>query len=181
MWRKQEDPKPAPSVSDVAMQPRVEPPIQAVPTMQAPVAPTREVSAPTGHITSTQIIVGEITGSQDLFIDGEVQGRIYLDEGKVTIGPNGRVTADVEASEIVVLGKVKGNLYGRERVQIGATGYTNGDLVAGRVVVEEGAEIHGRVEIARSQEQSVARVASAAAGAGGSISMMQARGSSTVA
>ena len=112
-------------------------------------AGTRVAIPPAGHLTSTLVIKGEISGRDDLFIDGEVQGKIRLDEGKLTIGPNGRVTADVEAREIVIRGKVKGNLNGRERVQISQTGCATGDVVTQRILIEDGAEMHGRVEIKR--------------------------------
>jgi cytoskeletal protein CcmA (bactofilin family) len=149
MWRKQEDPK-VNSSPEVREQPRVEHsvPVAAVPV--APPAPVRAVAVPpSSHLTSTLIIKGEITGRDDLFIDGEVQGKIRLEEGKVTIGPNGRVAADVEAQEIVIRGHVKGNLNGRERVQVSSTGCATGDIATQRILVEDGAEIHGRVEIKR--------------------------------
>jgi cytoskeletal protein CcmA (bactofilin family) len=97
------------------------------------------------------VIKGEITGRDDLFIDGEVQGKIRLEQGKVTIGPNGRVTADVEAQEIVIRGRVKGTLTGRDRVEIGKTGHATGDVITQRIFVEDGAEIHGSVEIKRAE------------------------------
>jgi cytoskeletal protein CcmA (bactofilin family) len=95
------------------------------------------------------VIKGEITGREDLFIDGEVHGKICLDEGRVTVGPNGRVTADIEAHEIVIRGRVKGNLLGTERVEIRQTGHASGDVITQRILVEDGAELHGHVEITR--------------------------------
>jgi cytoskeletal protein CcmA (bactofilin family) len=162
MWRKQEQPKQeepkavttAPEQQqreEVREQPRVAE--QAAPIAATPVAtppPVRESAIPpAGHLTSTLVIKGEISGRDDLFIDGEVQGKIRLDEGKLTVGPNGRVSADVEAKEIVIRGKVKGNLNGRERVQISQTGCATGDIVTQRILIEDGAEMHGRVEIKR--------------------------------
>jgi cytoskeletal protein CcmA (bactofilin family) len=162
MWRKQEQPKqeepkavstmPEQPLEQVREQPRVAE--QAAPVAATPVAappPVREPAIPpaAGHLTSTLVIKGEISGRDDLFIDGEVQGKIRLDEGKLTIGPNGRVSADVEAKEIVIRGKVKGNLNGRERVQISQSGCATGDIVTQRILIEDGAEMHGRVEIKR--------------------------------
>ena len=140
---------------------RVEPVVAATPIT----APGRESAAPAGHLPSSLIIKGEITGREDFFIDGEVQGTIHLDDGKVTVGPNGRITADVEAREIVVRGKVKGNLHGRDRVQIGRTGRTSGDVVTRFISIEEGAEVHGSIDVTRADEQRASRVTSINPGA----------------
>lgn len=158
MWpSKHEEAKAAVSSHEPPVPPRVEP----VPVSPAPVAaPPRENASPAGHLPSSLIIKGEITGREDFFIDGEVQGTIHLDDGKVTVGPNGRVTADVEAREIVVRGKVKGNLHGRDRVQIGRTGRTSGDVVTRFISIEEGAEVHGSIDVTRAEEQRTARVTS---------------------
>ena len=108
---------------------------------------------PAGRISRTLAIKGEITGSDDMFVDGDIQGKINIAEGRVTIGANGRVTADIVAREIVVQGNVKGNLHGRERVQIGSTGCARGNVITRRFVVEDGAEIHGHVEIGPAESQ----------------------------
>ena len=157
MWRKQDEPK-TPS-QDVKVSTPNEVAAAAPAVTPAPVvsAPTpslspRQASAPAGHLTSSLVLKGEITGREDLFIDGEVQGKIRLEDGRVTIGPNGRVIADVQAREIVVRGKVKGNLHGRDRVQVGPTGNATGDIMARLISIEEGAEVHGKVEIVRSDE-----------------------------
>jgi cytoskeletal protein CcmA (bactofilin family) len=160
MWRKQqEEPKSNANVApEVKEQPRAEQRVEQRPEQSSPaaapaqVAPpfvVREATPPAAHLTSTLVIKGEITGRDDLFIDGEVQGKIRLEQGKVTIGPNGRVSADVDAQEIVIRGQVKGNLNGRDRVEIGKTGRATGDIITQRILVEDGAEMHGRVEIKR--------------------------------
>ena len=105
-----------------------------------------------GIITSTILIKGEISGSEDLYIDGEVQGSIDLSSGRVTIGPHGKISADVDAAEIVVRGKVKGALLGRERVEIGSTGEVHGNISTPRISIGEGAQIHGKVEIDRAEK-----------------------------
>ena len=86
-----------------------------------------------------------------MFVDGVIQGKISIAEGRVTVGANGRVTADIVAREIVVQGNVKGNLHGRERVQIGSTGCARGNVITRRFVVDDGAEIHGHVEISPAE------------------------------
>ena len=155
MWRKPEDPKP---VSPVAQVPptvtRIDPPVRSVAGL------TAEVVQPSGGVvTSTLIIKGEIQGREDLYIDGEVQGTIRLSEGRVTVGPHGKISADVDAREIVVRGKVQGALRGRERVEVGRTGEIRGDIVTNRLSVEEGAQMHSKVEITLSKDLQNARPA----------------------
>jgi len=156
MWRKPEDAKPAapaaetpasasaPSSNPVAP-PRTEPVVRSVAGL------TAEVVQPSGGIiTSTLLIKGEVRGSEDLYIDGEVQGTIHLSNGRVTVGPHGKIAADVDAREIVVRGKVTGALRGRERVEIGSTGEVRGDISTQRIAIGEGAQMHSKVEITRA-------------------------------
>ena len=134
MWRKSEEPKPASPVAEV-------PPLPHVETVRSVAGLTAEVVQPSGGvITSSLLIKGEIRGREDLYIDGEVQGTIHLTDGRVTVGPHGKVSADVDAREIVVRGKVKGALRGRERVEVGRTGEVRGDIATLRIAIEEGAQ-----------------------------------------
>ena len=133
---------------------------------------TAEVVQPSGGtITSTLTIKGEIRGSDDLYIDGEVQGTIHLSNGRVTIGPHGKISADVDAREIVVRGKVTGALRGRDRVEIGSTGEVRGDIATSRIAIGEGAQMHSKVEIIR--EDSSQNNRAAAKPHGGSTAMAQ--------
>lgn len=125
---------------------------------------TAEVVQPAGGVlTSTLVIKGEIRGREDLYVDGEVQGSIYLSDGKVTVGPHGRVTADIQAREIIVRGTVRGKLLGRDRVEIGPTGDVQGDVVTRRIALEDGARIKGAVEVTRAEEARSAGAPKAAA------------------
>jgi cytoskeletal protein CcmA (bactofilin family) len=145
MWRKQEESRPSSPTSEPASPPRVEP-------ARSVAGVTAEVVQPSGGIiTSSLLIKGEVQGREDLYIDGEVQGKIQLASGRLTVGPHGRITADVDASEIVVRGKVKGTLRARERVEVGRTGELRGDIVTQRIAIEEGAQIHSKVEITRAE------------------------------
>jgi cytoskeletal protein CcmA (bactofilin family) len=103
-------------------------------------------------VTSTLVIKGEIRGRDDLYIDGEVQGSIHLDDGRVTIGPHGKISADVDAREIIIRGIVKGSLRGRDRVEVGRTGDIRGDIQTLRIAIEEGAQMHSKVEIMRADD-----------------------------
>lgn len=167
MWKKPEDSKPAGSAAEAptttpapASAPRFEPP--AVRTVAGL---TAEVVQPSGGIvTSTLLIKGDVRGSEDLYIDGEVQGTIHLSNGRVTVGPHGKISADVDAREIIVRGKVQGALRGRDRVEIGSTGEVRGDIATLRIAIGEGAQIHSKVEIARADNSQNSRGAGKAAG-----------------
>jgi len=158
MWRKPEDPKPASPASEIPSPARVEPQVRSVAGL------TAEVVQPSGGIiTSSLLIKGEIKGAEDLYIDGEVQGTIHLSDGRVTIGPHGKIAADVDAREVIVRGQVKGAVRGRERVEIGRTGEIRGDIVTVRIAIEEGARIHSKVEIARADDSRGGRSSSKSA------------------
>jgi len=92
-------------------------------------------------------IKGEITGSESLFIDGKVEGSITIPGNRVTIGRNGQVAANISAREIVVLGKVRGNLTASDRVDIRSDGSLTGDVVAARISIEDGAFFKGGIDI----------------------------------
>src|SRR5258708_29767321 len=143
MWRKPEDNKPSSPVAEVPAAPRPEP-VRSVAGL------TAEVVQPSGGVvTSSLVIKGEIPGREDLYIDGEVQGSIHLVDGRVTVGPHGKISADVDAREIAVRGIVKGSLRGRDRVEVGRTGEIPGDITPLRFAVGEAAEIHRQVESQR--------------------------------
>jgi cytoskeletal protein CcmA (bactofilin family) len=168
MWRKPEDSKPAAPAAEVpapAAAPRVEPAVRTVAGL------TAEVVQPSGGIiTSTLLIKGEVRGSDDLYIDGEVQGTIHLTNGRVTVGPHGKISADVDAREIIVRGKVMGALRGRERVEIGSTGEVRGDIATLRIAIGEGAQIHSKVEIARGDSSQNNRAPAKSSGGAAGVS-----------
>jgi cytoskeletal protein CcmA (bactofilin family) len=117
-----------------------------------PAPPLAAPAAPAGHLTISHTIRGEISGREDLYVDGEVEGKVHLEDAKIVIGPNGRLTADVEAREILVLGKVKGNLHGRDSVTIGRTGHVIGDVVTRYISVEDGAQVQGSLDVTRTED-----------------------------
>jgi cytoskeletal protein CcmA (bactofilin family) len=93
------------------------------------------------------VIKGEVTGSESLYIDGRVEGSINLPGNRVTVGRNGVVSANITAREIVILGKVRGNMAASDRFDIRNEGSLTGDIVAQRVSIEEGAFFKGSIEI----------------------------------
>jgi cytoskeletal protein CcmA (bactofilin family) len=95
-------------------------------------------------------IKGEITGTESLFIDGKVEGTIVLPGNRVTIGRNGQVASSITAREIVILGKVRGNIIATDRVDIRAEGALTGDVTASRISIEDGAFFKGGIDIKKS-------------------------------
>jgi len=119
-------------------------------------APTRTPSptAATGDqatIGKGLFIKGEINGSESLFIDGKVEGTVNLPGNRVTIGRNGQVSANITAREIVVLGKVRGNVSATDRVDIRAEGSLSGDVAAARISIEDGAFFKGGIDIRKPE------------------------------
>jgi cytoskeletal protein CcmA (bactofilin family) len=98
-------------------------------------------------IGKSLVIKGEVTGSESLYIDGRVEGSINLAGNRVTVGRNGVVNANINAREIVVLGKVRGNLAASDRVDIRTEGSLTGDVVAQRISIEDGAYFKGGIDI----------------------------------
>jgi len=97
-------------------------------------------------------IKGEISGNEDLNVDGNVEGLISLEDRKLTVGPSAKVTADVVAREVVVYGNVKGNVRARDRIEIKKDGSVVGDLTTARIMIEDGAYFKGAIEIDRGTE-----------------------------
>ncbi len=93
------------------------------------------------------VIKGEISGSESLFIDGKVEGTINLPGNRVTVGRNGQVAANITSREIVVLGKVRGNITAQDRVDIRSEGALTGDVTAARISIEDGAFFKGGIDI----------------------------------
>ena len=154
MFRKQVDAKPV-----MAPERETSPPVAP----ERPAAAATEVHGEPTHVAQSITVKGDLSGREDLYFDGTLEGRICLPDSCVVIGPNGRVQADVEASEIVVEGRVTGNLRARSRVELRRTSRVRGDLTAERIAIQDGAWYNGRVEVVRGEEARVARAASASA------------------
>jgi cytoskeletal protein CcmA (bactofilin family) len=116
--------------------------------------PVKTVSAPIEQATigRTLVIKGEVTGAESLYIDGRIEGKITLPDNRVTIGRNGTVQANISAREVVVMGKVNGNIECSDRVDIRSEGSVTGDVSTVRISVEDGAILKGGIQV-RSGEQ----------------------------
>jgi len=133
-----------------------------MPTTSAPAMSSAEPVAPRPVATTTAdqatigkslVIKGEVSGSESLYIDGRVEGSINLAGNRVTIGRNGVVAANINAREIVVLGKVRGNLTASDRVDIRSDGSLTGDVIAARISIEDGAFFKGGIDIRKGGQQ----------------------------
>jgi cytoskeletal protein CcmA (bactofilin family) len=114
----------------------------------APAASTSNASSgEQATIGKSLVIKGEVTGSESLYIDGKVEGSINLAGNRVTVGRNGQVAANISAREIVVLGKVRGNVTASDRVDIRSEGSLTGDVTAQRISIEDGAFFKGGIDI----------------------------------
>jgi cytoskeletal protein CcmA (bactofilin family) len=99
------------------------------------------------NIGQTIFIKGELTGTEDLTIEGRVEGKIELKDHNLTIGPNGKIKADVYAKNIVITGEVLGSAFASEKVEITSTGVLKGDIVAPRILIADGAQFKGSVDM----------------------------------
>ena len=146
MWKRDEAVKPA-------GQPAGTPPPSPAPTAP-PVSRADEGRSMGGremvNIGKSVVIKGELNGSEDLTIEGHVEGRIELRDHVLTIGPNGRIKAEVFAKSVIVLGEVTGNVTASEKVDIRDNGSVDGDIISPRVAIAEGAHFRGSVDMQRA-------------------------------
>jgi len=138
-----------PGSTPVSSEP-IRPAATPVPYEPAPARVSAAVPQPAGEqatIGKSLIVKGEISGAESLFVDGKVEGAINLPGNRVTVGRNGQVAASVSAREVVVLGKIKGNVQATDRVDIRAEGSLTGDVIAARISIEDGAFFKGGIDI----------------------------------
>jgi cytoskeletal protein CcmA (bactofilin family) len=99
------------------------------------------------HIGKSVVIKGELSGSEDLYVDGTVEGTIQLQGNNLVVGPNGHVHADVNAKGVIVQGKLEGNIRASDRAELRKSAVIVGDIVTQRIAIEDGAYFKGKVEI----------------------------------
>ena len=117
-----------------------------------PIDPSYSSGGASARLGASLHVKGEITGNEDLSIDGTVEGLVHLEERKLTVGASAKVTADIIAREVVVYGNVKGNLRARDRIEIKKDGSVVGDLTTARIMIEDGAYFKGSIEIDKGGE-----------------------------
>lgn len=113
--------------------------------------------ADVAHIGKSVLVKGELSGSEDLYLDGEVEGSIDLKGHSLTIGPHGRVRANVNSRDIVVHGKVEGNVRGTERVELKKSAILVGDIFTQRIIIEDGAYFKGGIDIQKEAPKAEAK------------------------
>ncbi len=143
MWKKSEPeaarPQPAPASQ-----------AQTAPAPRNPVPQTRERAV----IGPTIFIKGNLTGEEDILIEGQVDGKIELRHHSVTIGKNGRIKADIYGKVITIEGTVEGNLFGEEQLTVRQTGNVQGNIVAPRVALEDGSNFRGSIDMSPKEKPS---------------------------
>ena len=167
MWKRDEAVKPTgtqpapPVAAPVA-------PVQPATVSAAPQPEIRRNERDVVNIGKSVVIKGELNGSEDLTVEGQVEGKIELKDHVLTIGPNGKIKAQVFAKAVIVLGEVNGNVTASEKVDIRDGGSVDGDIVSPRVAIAEGAHFRGSVDMQRKgqaaqpQQQTPKPAASAA-------------------
>lgn len=135
------------------------------PPREGPGEPARGTHALGGenvaHIGKSISIHGELSGDEDIVIEGKVDGKVELPNNHLTIGQSGNVKADVHAKMVTVVGRIQGNVSASERVEIEATGIVDGDVNAARLVVQEGAVLNGAIAMSTKSPAVAARPAAA--------------------
>ena len=155
MWKRDDAVKPAPPGGGPAAAGTGQSPQNNINTSPAPEA-ARSSDQPRGmekgpvNIGKSVVIKGELTGSEDLTIEGHVEGKIELRQNVLTIGPNGRIKAQVFAKSVVILGEVTGNVTASEKVDLRDNGSVDGDIAAPRVAIAEGAHFRGSIDMQRA-------------------------------
>ena len=159
MWKRDEAVKPSPAGSGPAPAPAVgtPPAAAAEPVRASNIAnePQRGMEKSAVNIGKSVVIKGELNGSEDLTIEGQVEGKIELRQNVLTIGPNGRIKAQVFAKSVVVLGEVTGNVTASEKVDIRDNGSVDGDIAAPRVAIAEGAHFRGSIDMQKAGGKAV--------------------------
>jgi len=123
----------------------------SAPSKETP-KPVEQHRADVGHIGKSVVIRGELTGNEDLYLDGEVEGNINLRDHKLVIGPNGKIKANITARDVVIHGRVEGNVNTSERVELKRACTLIGDVATQRIAIEDGAFFKGAIDVKEPKE-----------------------------
>ncbi len=180
MWKpRPEDNKPMNMNPTQPAQPVAPPAVVAAPSVPTPHKETPKASDPhradVGHIGKSVQIKGELTGSEDLYLDGSIEGTVDLRDHSLIIGPNGKIKATISARDLVVHGRVEGNITATGRVELRKSCTLIGDVSTQRIVIEDGAFFKGAIDIKEKSQpvetrKPLAVAASAGMGVGSSSS-----------
>jgi cytoskeletal protein CcmA (bactofilin family) len=151
MWKRDEGVKP-PAAQPPAQPPAAGSPVAASGMRMPEIESKRQMERDLVNIGKSIVVKGELSGSEDLTIEGQVEGKIELRDHVLTIGPNGKIKAQLFAKTVVVLGQVTGNVTASEKVDIRDNGMVEGDVVSPRVAIAEGAHFRGSIDMQRKPE-----------------------------
>ena len=154
MWKRKEEEIPRPTVSTPTPRP-VEPAKEGIPMSTMPTRPVEPVMEPSrggsAVLGKSVVVKGQIFSREDLTVDGQVDGSLELQEHRLTIGPNGKVNANVKAKEVVVMGTLNGNVETSDKIDIRKEARLVGDIKSARIAIEDGAYFKGSVDIIRAE------------------------------
>ncbi len=153
MWTKQPQSE-VPSYSSSPVPPASQVSAAATPSVSYAARPTPPTARNVACLGETIEVKGKISGEEDLQVDGKVEGPISLHGQRLTVGRTGQLNSEVAAREVVVYGKVHGNLRASDRVEIKKDGSVTGDVITARISIEDGAFFKGRIEIERGKQSS---------------------------
>ena len=156
--RNKSEPDPRPVSSTRPPEPSAPPQTTAAPAARE----TRPMDKLVNIGQSVQI-KGELTGKEDLTIEGKVEGKITLNDHALTVGANGRIHGEVRAKSVVVVGEVDGNILADDKVEVAATGSMKGDIVAPRVILADGARFKGTIDMDGQAKKASPQVATSSA------------------
>jgi cytoskeletal protein CcmA (bactofilin family) len=176
MWKPRPEDNKSPSLNPSTQPAQSIPPLvaaapAAAPQPKEPPKPSEPHRGDVGHIGKSVQIRGELTGSEDLYLDGEIEGSIDLRDHTLIIGPNGKIKAGITARDLVLHGRIEGNVTASGRVELRKSSTLIGDISTQRIVIEDGAYFKGAIDIKEKEKDAKAEtrkplVAAAAAGAG---------------
>jgi len=172
MWKARPDEKPSSSPNPSA----TGTPASSVVSSGTPALPSKESRPPepakitepfrsdvAAHIGKSVVIKGELSGNEDLYLDGEVEGTIDMGQHSLIIGPNARIRANISARDLVLHGRVEGNVRGSERVELKKSTVVVGDISTQRIVIEDGAYFKGSIDLQKEHKPEQRKAAAAAA------------------
>jgi cytoskeletal protein CcmA (bactofilin family) len=179
MWKRKEDEHMMPVPEEGQPLPAFNPPQSASPRQAEPARSDSLRSNEVATIGKSVVVKGELSGSEDLVLDGEVEGSISLRGQSLTVGPNGRVRANIEARNVILHGRVDGDIRATERVELRKTASLSGDISTARISIEDGAFFKGTIDIQKPEPavKLETKAPSAALAAAAPVSASSAQGS----
>src|SRR5229473_2298286 len=155
-WTRKDENKSAPPTSSAVFPVHSIPsqePVQTVPRLRS----VESLGPDETNIGKSIVIKGDVSGSGDVYLDGELEGSVELLDGTLTVGPAGRIRANLQARSIVVEGRVDGNLFGLERAELKKSATVVGDIYTPRIAIEDGAFLEGNVRVHKDTPRSQTR------------------------